>query len=135
MKKLLLGSIVLLMFSASIILFNISCNKESDAQSNSSSSVLIKKILFYKDPSPDLPPELWVANYDGGGQQKINISLPTGLRIGGNAKLSPDGMKIFFDVFDTGGKSYIYSSNIDGTAPKLLIDGSNTSGTGIQGVY
>jgi hypothetical protein len=32
MKKLLLGSLVLLMFSASIILFNISCNKESDAQ-------------------------------------------------------------------------------------------------------
>jgi hypothetical protein len=32
MKKLLLGSLVLLLFSASIIIFNISCNKESDAQ-------------------------------------------------------------------------------------------------------
>jgi len=38
MKNLLLGSLVLLMFSASIILFNISCNKESDAQPNSNSS-------------------------------------------------------------------------------------------------
>lgn len=35
MKKLLLGSLVLLMFSASIVLFNISCNKESDAQPQS----------------------------------------------------------------------------------------------------
>ena len=32
MKKLILGSLVLLMFSASIVLFNISCNKDSDAQ-------------------------------------------------------------------------------------------------------
>jgi hypothetical protein len=32
MKKLLLGSLVLLVFSASIVVFNISCNKESDAQ-------------------------------------------------------------------------------------------------------
>jgi hypothetical protein len=32
MKKLLLGSLVLLIFSASIVLFNISCNKDSDAQ-------------------------------------------------------------------------------------------------------
>jgi hypothetical protein len=38
MKKILLGSLVLLTFSASIILFNISCNKESDAQPNSNSS-------------------------------------------------------------------------------------------------
>ena len=35
MKKLLLGSLVLLMFSASIVVFNISCNKESDAQPQS----------------------------------------------------------------------------------------------------
>jgi hypothetical protein len=38
MKKFLLGSLVLLMFSASIILFNASCNKDSDAQPNSNSS-------------------------------------------------------------------------------------------------
>ncbi|MFN5334566.1 MAG: hypothetical protein ACK5BV_05205 [Bacteroidota bacterium] len=38
MKKVLLGSLVLLMFSASIVLFNISCNKESDAQPQSQSN-------------------------------------------------------------------------------------------------
>ena len=38
MKKILLGSLVLLMFSASIVLFNISCNKDSDAQPNPTSS-------------------------------------------------------------------------------------------------
>jgi hypothetical protein len=39
MKNLLLGSLVLLMFSSSIILFNISCNKESDAQPSTSNCV------------------------------------------------------------------------------------------------
>jgi hypothetical protein len=38
MKKILLGSLVLMIFSASIIIFNISCNKDSDAQPNSNSS-------------------------------------------------------------------------------------------------
>jgi hypothetical protein len=39
MKKLLLGSLVLLMFSASIVVFNISCNKESDAQQTSNNCI------------------------------------------------------------------------------------------------
>jgi hypothetical protein len=35
LKKLILGSLVLIMFSASIVVFNISCNKETDAQTSS----------------------------------------------------------------------------------------------------
>ncbi len=124
-----------MIFSITVILFQISCNKEADAQSNRTTSTPLNKILFYKSPTVGSPYELWLANYDGGGQQKINISIPQGLRIGGNAKLSPDGQKVFFDVFDTGGKSYIYSSNIDGTAVTMVINGINQSATGIQGVY
>lgn len=35
LKKLVLGSLILIMFSASIVVFNISCNKETDAQTSS----------------------------------------------------------------------------------------------------
>jgi hypothetical protein len=38
MKKLLLGSLALTIFSISVTLFNISCNKDSDAQPNSNRS-------------------------------------------------------------------------------------------------
>ncbi|MFN5334916.1 MAG: hypothetical protein ACK5BV_06995 [Bacteroidota bacterium] len=39
LRQLILGSLVLIMFSASIVVFNISCNKESDAQQTNNNCI------------------------------------------------------------------------------------------------
>jgi hypothetical protein len=47
-KKLLLASAVMLIFSISIILFNLSCNKPADAQQNQSNCVGVQAKLQFK---------------------------------------------------------------------------------------
>jgi hypothetical protein len=58
MKKLLLGSLVLLLFSASIVLFNISCNKDSDAQPQQSNCANTATVIFTVNFPSDAPPRL-----------------------------------------------------------------------------
>jgi len=170
MKKLLLSSVSLLLFSASMLIFQMSCKKEVQAQTKSDYTLpaasttklggiivgsgltitskgtlsatpaeatvtQINKILFAKSSSSKT--ELWTANYDGTGQAKINIALPAGKRLGGEAKLSPDGKTVFFIAFDTNSKSYLYTCKLNGTAVTLLVDGSNLSieGVTLNGAY
>lgn len=58
MKKLLLGSLVLLMFTSSIVVFNISCNKELDAQPNQSNCPNTATVIFTINFPSDAPPPL-----------------------------------------------------------------------------
>ena len=64
-------------FSLSIFLFQISCTKESKAETAPASEGLNQpgKIIYFKGANSDL----WIANYDGTAKQKINISLPSDL--------------------------------------------------------
>ncbi len=98
-----------------------------------SSMTQLNKILFYRDGGNYLN-EIWIANYDGTGQTKINIDLPQGCQIGNgtDAKLSPDGKKVFFGVWATpSNMAYIYSCNIDGSDLTKIIDGTAS----LQGAY
>src|SRR5689334_16056327 len=111
MKKIFLSSVALLTFSLSIILFQMSCKKSADAASPTVATAPLQqnKIVFTKN-IPLVAPgtqglyygEIWVANYDGSNQQKINITLPSGLFISYQpfVKLSPDQKTIFFRVDD-----------------------------------
>lgn len=95
--------------------------------SANSSSTQLNKIIYEKYPtsSPAYSAEIWTANYDGTGQTKINIVLPSGLGIAGDAKLSPNGQTVFFEVGNsTTFKFYIYSCNLDGSNVRQVIDGS-----------
>jgi len=172
MKKLVLSTIVLLAFSASITLFQMSCHKTANAQSPAyvlpaatttklggvipdGTTISVdgtgkisaiaaapkqqNKIIYVKN----LPlagsgglyyGQIWSANYDGTGQQQINITLPTGLFISYTefVRLSPDQKTIFFNVsdakMDSNGTGF-YSANIDGTNPKLIIPYDGAIGT------
>lgn len=168
MKKLLMGSVALFLFSLSVLLFQISCQKDVHAQtgsyilpvatasslggvivgdglqittagklsvlaSQSSGLVQLNKILYVKELPNDV--EIWTANTDGSGSQKANIVLPSGLTIvDTDAKMSPDGKTIFFQV-DDGTLSYIYSCNTDGSNVKRVIDGTGANWVSISGVY
>ena len=82
--------------------------------------------------------EIWIANYDGTNQTKINIALPSGVRVqdGPNVKLSPDGKTLFFTTTNTTSDEWqIYSCNVDGTNPKQITSGAGSNYISIGGAY
>ncbi|MBS1639927.1 MAG: hypothetical protein JSR12_07710 [Bacteroidetes bacterium] len=141
MKKLLLGSVVLAVFSMVIILFQLSCQKTASAQTtNGSGLTQLNKILFTKYISNGnnsvSTEEVWTSNYDGTNAVKVNIVLPSGIVFtdGMLPRLSPDGKKIFFNAGAVNSGGYnsnadIYSCNIDGSGVTKIIDkgGSNNN--------
>lgn len=105
MKKLLMGSICLLIFSASILILQISCQKEIVAQSSGSNytlppatnstlggvivgnglSITSNGTLSASSAAAQINkiiyrqesyPRFWIANYDGSGATELIISLP-----------------------------------------------------------
>jgi len=124
MRKFIYGSAVLAIFSISIIVFQISCQKEASAQTDVNTGLRqLNKIVFIKFDYPlNREDGIYIANYDGTNVQKVNIPLhPKGF---GKAFLSPDGKTLFYQ---TGTEPVsIYSCNIDGSNHKLLLgDGIN----------
>jgi len=142
MKKLLLSTIVLLAFSLSIVLFQLSCKKDAKAASTTLSTQVAQqnKLLYLKDIYGGAASgnaydsaQLWMANYDGTDQQEVSVALPTGyvIVLGQTIKLSPDGKTIFLDAFSPG-NNYpttstqwsIYACNLDGTNVHLVVPGT-----------
>lgn len=120
MKKLLLGTIVLLAFNGTIILTQMSCSKEASAQSGNTTSP--KLVLFYKIDTR----ELWLSNIDGSDKHKIPITLPAGLKLG-EGHLTADGIIVVFEAFKdvTGEVEGIYTCLINGSNVKKIIDGNS----------
>ncbi|MBC9931037.1 TolB family protein [Chitinophaga qingshengii] len=121
MKKLVLGSFALLLFSASMLVFQISCKKSADAETPVS---VPAKVVFLK--YVDNAEEIWLMNYDGSAQTKVNVTLAAGQHFGEEVRVSPNGQKLFFTVytFSTPGvnKEDIYSCDLDGKNLKKLYD-------------
>jgi hypothetical protein len=141
MKKLLMGSFVLMFFAISVSLVQMSCSKEAIAQGNTSTQ--LNKLLYIKSIS-NTTHEIWISNYDGTGQTKVNILLPAGIvfSVGLSPKLSPDCKKLFFAA----GPSYpsdpgvsanadIYSCNIDGTSLTKVIARTTEKNLTLSGAY
>jgi Tol biopolymer transport system component len=131
MKKLLMGSVALCLFSVSITLFTISCQKQASAQTSTGVSQQ-NKLIFKKVIGTTA--EIWTANYDGTSSAKINIILPAGVVFSDdmNPVISPNGQKIFF----TAGTSFagdIYSCNVDGSSVSKIVDKGGTSNNIILG--
>ena len=129
MNQIIKSSLVLLFFSASIVLFNISCEKEAEAQTQTTTTTPqnLGLILFAKDG--DKYNEIWVAKYDGTAQAKITIaSVPTDADIDRSTmKISPDGKKLFFNMYSasSGSVQNLYSCNVDGTGLTKIISNSD----------
>jgi hypothetical protein len=128
MKTLLKSSILLLLFSFSLLVFNLSCKKESTAQNTSTSIQNLGILVFSKDG--DKKNEFWTSKYDGTGQTKITISLSTFPATAEFSKdiirISPDGKKFFFianpNPTVTSNSDAIYSCNADGTGVTKLVE-------------
>ena len=140
MKKLLLSSIVLLIFSTTIIIFQMSCQKTALAQHLSNSQNLNKTLLgkdiqtqigTTSDSLGHVTPiyiytvDFYLVNNDGTNLTKVNMTLPTGLNPNLSGALSSDGEKIIFNAtnyitHETG--VYLYSLNSSNLIK--LVDGN-----------
>ncbi len=129
MKKLLLGSIALTLFSVSILLFQISCKKEVTAAQEPASAGGVNQlgvILFEKTFTGTLTPkkqrEIWIANIDGTNARKIPVNIPSDIGFY-DAKLSPNGKTIVFwgELRTNYSNNAIYSFSIDGTGLKRIL--------------
>ena len=171
MKKLLLSSLVLLLFSLSIFVFQISCQKPVDAQSGGTSytlppattstlggiivgnglSITSSGVLSVNSISGTTPTliffsrtnttsdEIWKANIDGTGQQKINITMPSGYVIsinnqntasgnGGNAgALKVINQKLIFLGYKLGVGNALFSCDFNGSNVMKLLDNCGSS--------
>lgn len=136
MKKLIMGSIALFLFSASIMMFQMSCKKDAIAQTANTASQIGKIIYGKAVASPAQGFQVWIANYDGSDAHQIAIAVPANSYISSAPKVSPDGKTLFFNTEyitkDTpGSPNYaIYSCNIDGSGVKQLTTNSNTLSIG-----
>ena len=126
MKTLFKSSVLLLLFSFSLLVFNLSCKKESIAQNTSTSIQNLGILVFSK--AGDKANEFWTSKYDGSGQIKITITsiTITGEIVKDNIQISPDGNKFFFiantNPTNPSSMDAIYSCNIDGSGVTKLVD-------------
>jgi len=143
MKKLVLGAFMLLFFSGAVIIFQMSCKKDSVAQSNPPAGLQQhNRILLYtKEPVPGSgKDELRLIDYDGKSWRVITpIGLPANYVYGGS-KLSPDGKNIFVAAVDTTGGRFggysIFRMNVDGSGMTKIYTMSNKQTNGaMEGVY
>lgn len=146
MKKLLLGTLVLLAFNAAVIITQMSCKKEAKADTPITGTTPLKQldlILYAKHPSGDrLLAELWISKLDGTGSHKVNIVLPANVRVADGASITPDGKNIVFSALqnttaapNNWGDGGIYTCNLDGTNPKKVIDAEANGYLLLQGAY
>ena len=132
MKKLLMSSVVLTLFSLSILIFQISCKKEATAQTTSVSVVQKNIILYSKSSGSTI--KFYTSNYDGTNSNLIPISLPSGQIINGlSGKLSPDCNKLFFKASNSS-QDILYSVNMDGTG-LTIVSSSTTESHFMLGAY
>lgn len=121
MKKLFLGSIVLTLFSISLLLFQLSCQEEVNANPTNTQ---LNKIIYHVFDNQSQKHTIYTANHDGTNKTPINIVIPGAANPSFNTpRLSPDGLKVFFKA-SSGNTQAIYSCNLDGSNLKVVLDGN-----------
>jgi len=133
MRKLFLSSIALTIFSISIIVFQLSCQKHVSAQnpntvaSSANNSVVqqLNKIIFKKVVENNDAPsvQIWTANYDGTNAVRVKIKLPDGISFSDDMTpvISPDGQKIFFTAGTSSFNADLYSCSFDGSSVTKIV--------------
>lgn len=149
MKKLLLGTVVLLAFNAAVIITQMSCKKEAQAETPITPGNTLKQLdlVLYMNAlmTPDRRTynEIWTCKLDGSNKTKLSITLPANIIIGDEASLTPDGKTVVFSSYEVVTQSPyntkdggLYTCNAEGGTAKKIVDG-NTIGsyTTLQGAY
>ena len=143
MKKLFLSSLVMLFFAISILIFDISCKKETvatPATNNNNNQtgitqqnkVIYKKIVYSTGLSSSVT-TVWICNLDGTNQQQVPINVPTGYTLG-TVVITPDGKTIVYNTYlsQTTTTPYtltgnMYSCNVDGSGVVQIVGNSTTN--------
>ncbi|MGN7818800.1 hypothetical protein ACTJJB_01650 [Chitinophaga sp. 22536] len=145
MKKLLLGTFILLAFNIAVIITQMSCKKEAKADPNPTTTpglVQQNTILLYTgdtNPANNVNPSLWLLDLDGNLKSKISpFTVPAGFKYI-NSKLTPDGKRIIYSVapIDQYGAVKVFSINVDGTGAKEIFknDYSKSAYLFLEGAY
>lgn len=93
-------------------------------------------ILYVRESTGSGTFEYWLANMDGSNQRKINITLPAGITLRDEAKITPDGTKLIFNANDTNaGVNALYSVALTGGNPTRLVTGVANERLHLTGVY
>ena len=108
MKKLLLGSFSLFLFSLAVLTFQISCKEEvtaTDLQENKSAENVF---ILKKNQIGDK--EFWMMNSDGSNLQKLDINLPDNVDPM-FLRLTPDKQYLLIITSNAGANIYRYEIN------------------------
>lgn len=144
MKKLLLGTLVLLAFNAAIIITQMSCKKEAQAETPVVRPSLVLYITYAKNADNTPTGEIWACLLDGTNKKKLNITLPENIRIGDRASLTLDQRTVVFDTYEIvstnpykakdGG---IYTCSTSGGTAQKIVDGNAVDNyyNTLQGAY
>ncbi len=130
MKNILKNSLYLIAFAGAGILFQISCSAED-------STTLVTNKLIYTVFNPS-GQSVWTSDYDGTNLSQVPITLPATIEFNttnGNAdaKLSPDGTKIFFIVYNTvSGGNETYSCDLNGANVQQVFSPSVPSSVSVN---
>lgn len=126
MKKLLLGTLVLLAFNAAIIITQMSCKKEAMATASGVSDPTVqynRLLVFEATPDSTIKKKLTIRDYDGKLISSIVLdnTVPAGYEYF-DSKISPDGKTIFMTLRIKGQFNIqkIASVNVDGTGFKVI---------------
>ncbi len=130
MKKLLLGSIVLLFFSLSVVVIQTSCSKTTAQSPNAVNQ--LNKLVYMKNWGAS--PQIWICNYDGSNAAQVPVVLPANVTFDINVstrslKVSPDGQTVFFAAIDNSLgtiNTQVYSCSINGGNATLVIPQSGS---------
>lgn len=128
MKRLLLSALILLFFSASLFLTQMSCRKESKAETPVEYP---QRFVFTKDTRGQSS-EIWISRIDGTEQQKVNITLPAGELIAPQARITANKQGIVFVAMNADEKeTAVYYCKLDGTGLKKIADAPAAANTGL----
>ena len=127
MKKIVLSSLALFLFSASIFMFQLSCSKDANAggSGGAGSTSLASKIL-YKIRNQNT---ICIKNADGSGSATfINVQIPSGFKFDDSDEnsIQSDGSFIYFTLSNTTMSEYfVFRCDMTGGNVKQLSYESN----------
>ncbi|HMK25342.1 MAG TPA: hypothetical protein VK483_04870 [Chitinophagaceae bacterium] len=137
MRKLFLSSIALLVFSVSIIVFQMSCSKEAGAhEGDDDKKANNRTILYIKTPETGFN-ELWTMDINGNNLHQINIALSQDYYIS-SARVADHNNKIVFTadkLTETENFRVFFKCNLDGSGLTQIFQGEEFENYGIQDVY
>ncbi len=134
MKKLLMASATLFLFSTSIMLFQISCSKDANAGTTISNGIASK--IIYLGKTTGSQAKIYIKNADGtGATTTLSPTLPNGYLIetGDDTDVNSDGTYVYFSGVKTnssgvGFTNAIFRCDLNGSNPIQLTTESDVIG-------